>query len=402
MSAPNFRSPEFLVDHMRRIMDFYFPICINEADGGYYNEYRDDGRITDRKTQHLVSTTRFIVNFSLGAALFGRSDYRRAAAHGLDYLQTAHYDGDKDGYFWVMDGRNPRDDSKQCYGHAFVLFAYASAAKAGLPGMAEKITQTWDLLEERFWLPRDRLYAEEFSRGWKPVSVYRGQSCNMHMTEALIAAFEATGEKRYLDRAESVAHRICVELAARAGGLVWEHYTKDWKIDWDYNKDDPKHHFRPYGYLSGHMTEWAKLLMILDRYNSRPWMLERARHFYKSALANSADLENGGMHFSFGPDGRLYDLDKYHWVLCETVAAAACLAERTGEARFWQDYDSLWAYSWKHQIDQYYGCWYRITTPDGRRYDDLKSPPGKTDYHPFGACYEILRVMGNLPGRAQR
>lgn len=216
------------------------------------------------------------------------------------------------------------------------------------------------------------------------------------MTEALIAAFEASGETKYLDRAEILARRVCVDLAEHAGDLVWEHYRADWSVDWDYNKDNPKHMFRPYGYTPGHFTEWTKLLLLLERYRAADWMLPRARHLYDAAIARSADLENGGMHYTFGPDGKLHDLDKYHWVHCETVAAAACLAVRTGEERFWQDYDRLWAYSWKHLIDQERGCWYRILTPDGRRYDDLKSPPAKTDYHPFGACFEILRVTGHL------
>ena len=188
-----------------------------------------------------------------------------------------------------------------------------------------------------------------------------------------------------------------MDLAAEAGDLVWEHYTPDWKVDWDYNKDDPKHLFRPYGYLPGHMTEWTKLLLMLERHRPRAWMLPRAQHLYETATGRSADLEHGGLHYSFGPDGTVYDLDKYHWVHCETVAAAACLAVRTGSVRFWQDYDRLWAYSWKTLVDQQFGCWYRITSPSGQRYDDLKSPPAKTDYHPFGACYEILRVIGRIP-----
>ncbi len=30
---PDFRSPDFLLSHMREIMDFYYPICINKDDG---------------------------------------------------------------------------------------------------------------------------------------------------------------------------------------------------------------------------------------------------------------------------------------------------------------------------------------------------------------------------------
>ena len=84
-----------------------------------------------------------------------------------------------------------------------------------------------------------------------------------------------------------------------------------------------------------------------------------------TALAESADLEFGGMHYSYGPDGKLYDLDKYHWVHCETVAAAAGLALRTGQERFRQDYDRLWRYSWRHLVDHEYGCWFRILSPAG-------------------------------------
>lgn len=394
---PDFRTPEFLTQHMRQILQFYRPHCINHEVGGYFNEFRDDGRITDRQTQHLVSTTRFVFNFATAAVMFRDEGLKRDAEHGLRFLAEAHHDPEHGGWYWVLDGRKPRDDSKQCYGHAFVLLAYAAAAKAGIAGAAEQIGATWDLLEQRFWLPHDRMYADEFSRDWTPLSTYRGQNCNMHMTEAMLAAYEATGETRYLDRAETLAHRICVELADTAGGIVWEHYTADWQVDWDYNKDDPKHLFRPYGYLPGHMTEWVKLLLILERYRPHDWILPRARRLYETALGRSADLEFGGMHYSFGPDGKLYDLDKYHWVHCETVAAAACMAVRTGEERFWQDYDRLWAYSWRTLIDQERGCWYRITSPDGRRYDDLKTPPAKTDYHPFGACFEILRATGKLP-----
>lgn len=393
---PDFRGTGFLLDHVRQIMDFYYPICLNRDDGGYYNTYRDDGLILDRTTQHIVSTTRFIFNFCLAAPLLDRPEYRDAAIHGLRYLEEVHRDPEEGGYFWILDRRRPKDDSKQCYGHAFVLLAHATAVKAGIPGARAMLEGTWSLLEQRFWLPADRLYADEFRRDWTPLSGYRGQNANMHMTEAMLAAYEATGEEKFLDRAETLAGRICVDLAAGASGLVWEHYRADWSIDWEYNKDDPKHLFRPYGHLPGHLTEWTKLLLILERYRPKEWMLGTAIRLYEAALAKSADLANGGMHYSFGPDGTLYELDKYHWVHCETLAAAAALAARTGKERFWQDYDRLWEYSWRHMIDRERGCWYRIVTPDGRRLDDVKSSPGKTDYHPFGAVWEILRATGRL------
>ena len=72
---------------------------------------------------------------------------------------------------------------------------------------------------------------------------------------------------------------------------------------------------------------------------------------------------------------------------------AALLAQRTGEARYWDWYQRLWAYSWAHMVDHRYGAWFRILDADNRKYSDEKSPAGKTDYHTMGACYEVLNVL---------
>ncbi|MDI9682977.1 AGE family epimerase/isomerase, partial [Burkholderia cenocepacia] len=82
----------------------------------------------------------------------------------------------------------------------------------------------------------------------------------------LLAAYEATGHLTYLDRAEKLATHITQRQAALSGGLVWEHYHADWSIDWDYNKEDSSNIFRPWGFQPGHQTEWAKLLLILERH----------------------------------------------------------------------------------------------------------------------------------------
>ena len=75
------------------------------------------------------------------------------------------------------------------------------------------------------------------------------------------------------------------------------------------------------------------------------------------------------------------------------LAAAALLAARTGDDAYWDWYQRLWMYSWAHLVDHRYGAWFRILDADNRKYDDEKSPAGKTDYHTMGACYEVLGVL---------
>ena len=394
----SYRDAAFLRDHIRSIMAFYHPVCIDEELGGYINQLRDDGSIFDRMTKHLVGTCRFVYNYALASLALDEPAYREAAAHGLRCLQESHRQADG-GFAWVLQGRAVEDGTRHCYGHAFALLAAAGAAKAGVDGAAALASDVYDLLEARFWEPDAQLYVDEIKAGdWNAVEPYRGQNANMHMCEAMLSAYEATGESRFLDRAHLLARRICVDLADRADGLVWEHYRSDWSHDWDFNKDDPQNLFKPYGYLPGHFTEWSKLLLILERYRPEDWMLPRARNLFDVALEKSWDDDLGGMNYTFAPDGHILDRDRYYWVLSETFAAAALLALRTGDARYWDWYERAWAYSDKHFVDHEYGGWYRILNADNNKYDDLKSPPSKTDYHPLAACYETLEAM-RLAGR---
>jgi mannose/cellobiose epimerase-like protein (N-acyl-D-glucosamine 2-epimerase family) len=222
----------------------------------------------------------------------------------------------------------------------------------------------------------------------------------MHACEAMLAAHAATGEARYLDRALTLSTSITQRQALQAGGLVWEHYHTDWTPDWDYNRDDKTNIFRPWGFQTGHLTEWAKLLLMLERRlgEAAPaWLLPTARHFFDTAMKHGWDATHGGLVYGFAPDGEVCDADKYFWVQAESLAAAAWLAVRTGDDAYWQWYDRLWAYAWQHFVDHQHGAWYRILAPDNSKVTDEKSPAGKTDYHTMGACQDVLAALGVRP-----
>ncbi|MBV7340024.1 AGE family epimerase/isomerase [Chloroflexi bacterium TSY] len=230
----SYQDPQFLRNHIQRILSFYHPVCIDEKFGGYINQLHDDGSIFDRMTKHLVGTCRFIYNYSLASMMFEEPKYRDAAAHGLIFLQEAHRQPDG-GFAWVLQGREVEDGTRHCYGHAFVLLAAAGATKADVDGARPLLSEIYDLLENRFWDPTAQLYVDEIkAEGWSQIDAYRGQNANMHMCEAMLCAFEATQETRYLERSHLLAKRICVDLANKADGLIWEHYKIDWSHDWEY------------------------------------------------------------------------------------------------------------------------------------------------------------------------
>ena len=385
-NLPDFRDPRFLLDHIRHTMAFYHPRAIDPA-GGFYHFFRDDGSIYNAHTRHLVSSTRFVFNYSMAYRRFGDADYLHAVEHGVAFLRQRHRISATGGYAWLLDGKQVTDATNHCYGLAFVLLAYAHAAMAGSEAAQAWIGETFELMERRFWSPVFGLYADESAADWSTLAPYRGQNANMQACEALLAAFDATGQPRYLERAEQLARNITVRQAGPANGLIWEHYHADWSVDLDFNKNDQSNLFRPWGYQPGHLAEWAKLLLILERHADRltdpDWLAPRAAELFDAAMTQAWDNEHGGICGD----------NKYFWVQAEAFAAAALLAKRTGAEKYWQWYQRIWDYGWTHFVDHQYGAWYRILKRDNRKYSNEKFPAGKTDYHTMGACYEVLNAI---------
>ncbi|HEY1231538.1 MAG TPA: AGE family epimerase/isomerase, partial [Ramlibacter sp.] len=194
---PNFRSPAVLLDHARHTMRFYHPRAIDPS-GGMYHYFKDDGTVYDTRHRHLVSSTRFVFTYAMAYRHFHDPAYLEGLRHALRFLREAHRDPVSGGYTWMLDGREVEDGTQHAYGLSFVLLAYAHATMAGLEEARPWIAETFELMEQRFWDPEGRLYADEASRDWSVLSGYRGQNANMHTCEALQAAYQATGELRSL------------------------------------------------------------------------------------------------------------------------------------------------------------------------------------------------------------
>ncbi|GMG86474.1 AGE family epimerase/isomerase [Biformimicrobium ophioploci] len=396
MTLPDFRSPEFLRDHCDRILAFYQPNVVDTVNGGFHQNFLDDGSVFAPGSKHLVSSTRMIFNYCNAYRQSGEGRYLELARHGLDFLRTAHWDATRQGYHWTLRGQAPDDQTNHCYGLAFVVLALSACIECGIESARDDLYRAWTMLNEKFWQPQCGLYADEATPDWQQLSSYRGQNANMHSCEALLAAYRATGDEAFLQRAYTLAHTVAVTLADKADGLVWEHYTESLDIDWDYNRDDPKNLYRPWGFQPGHQTEWAKLLLLLHRERPEGWMIERARQLFERALETCWDSARGGILYGHAPDGSICDDDKYFWVQAESFAAAALLADATGEEIYWQWYDRIWAYSWEHFVDHAHGAWYRVLDRNNRKYSQEKSTAGgKCDYHTLGACWEVLALVSD-------
>jgi len=135
------------------------------------------------------------------------------------------------------------------------------------------------------------------------------------------------------------------------------------------------------------------LLQLNDVQPEARWV-DRAEALFCAAMQHGWDPEHGGLVYGFAPDRSFCDSHKYFWVHAEALAAAWRLHRVTGKAHYLEDYQRIWQWSWQHLVDHHQGAWFRIRNRDGSAFDDLKSPPGKTDYHTLGACWDVLATGG--------
>lgn len=385
----NFHSLQMLRAHVDDTLRFYEPSAL-DPEGGFFHYFMDDGSVYNRGHRHLVSATRFVFNWSMAHAHTRRAPYLDWARHALAHL---HRFQRPDGlYAWTLQDGRIEDATAMAYGQAFVLLAFSHAHRVGLAGTAD-VARAFDQMADAFYDGRHGAYADEITPQGVLID-YRGQNANMHGCEACLAAYEFTAEKRYLDRAEQLIERFAFDLADQAGGLVWEHYGRDWSIDWDYNRNNPGNIFKPWGFQTGHQTEWAKLIAIAHVHRPQRRWLDRAVQLHQAAYAHGWDAEHGGLIYGFAPDRSPCDRDKYFWVQAESFASAWRLWRLTGDRVFLDQYERTWAWSWRHLVDHQYGAWFRIVGDDGRKLESTKSPAGKTDYHTMGACWDVMAAGG--------
>ena len=230
-------------------------------------------------------------------------------------------------------------------------------------------------------------------------------NANMHTVEAYLAAFDATGDRLWLDRARG----ICRFVADTAEQLRWripEHFDAKWNMLPEHNADRPSDPFRPYGATPGHGMEWARLILhtraaLIGLGDRDDWMVEAAEQLFNRSCADGWDRHGvGGFVYTTDWDGRAVVDTRMHWVLCEAVNSACVLGrvhEDAGDASRVAELSSLYA-QWVDWADRYLreatGRW--IHEVDASGVESGTTWEGKADaYHV--AQMLLLPQIGNTP-----
>ncbi|MBU2191659.1 MAG: AGE family epimerase/isomerase [Alphaproteobacteria bacterium] len=348
----------------------------------------------DGVERRLHETTRMVHCFSV-AQLLGTPGADRMIDHGMEFIWRRHRDSQNGGYFWGVDDETATDPRKQAYGHAFVLLAASSAKLVGHPDADRLLGDVGGVLRERFWEPEHGATSEEYTADWQTISDYRGQNSNMHLTEAVMAASEATGDRAYLEMGESIASLIIDRHARQQGWRVAEHFTLGWEVDRAY-AGDPM--FRPAGTTPGHALEWSRLLIQLWELGGRrqDWMPEAAKGLFLNTVKIGWDNDQGGFYYTLDWNDRPDQADRFWWPCAEGIAAAAVIGSVDPDPRFEEWYRRILGFTENHLIDHANGGWFPELGPDLKPVSRVFS--GKPDlYHALQACLiPLLPSSGSI------
>lgn len=372
----------WLLDQAQRLFDLFGRGSVNPSGG--FHVLADDGSPLPGSLQQIHETCRMIHCFAIGHQL-GLPGADAIVDHGMKWLWSGHRDAANGGYFWGVDDTGPVNPLKQAYGHAFVILAASSAKVIGHPDADRLLGDVENVLMNRFWDDTAGATTEEYAADWTPLGNYRGQNSNMHLTEALMAAYEAFGQDRFLHMAERIATLFIDRHARAAGWRVPEHYSGTWQVDRAY-AGDPM--FRPAGTTPGHALEWARLLVQLWELGGRtkPWLLEAAQGLFHKTAAIGWDARTGGFYYTLDWDDRPDRAERYWWPCAEGIGAAAVLASVCPEDptyELW--YRRIWGFVDAHMVDHRNGGWFAELDGDLNRVSTVFV--GKPDiYHALQAC----------------
>lgn len=388
----------WLLGEAQRLIEFFQHTTVNPR-GGFFTLDAKGAPLPPSDPaggveRQIHDTTRMVHCFAI-AHLMGVPGADRIVDHGMAYLWTAHRDRVHGGYFWGVNDAGPTNSTKQAYGHAFVLLAASSAKIVGHPDADRLLDDVTTILDTRFWEREAGATSEEYAADWSPLGDYRGQNSNMHLTEATMAAFEATGERRYLAMAESIASLIIGRHARAEGWRVPEHFNGRWEADRSY---DGNPMFRPYGTTPGHALEWSRLLIQLWELGERRhgWLPEAAKGLFRRTVTDGWDTASGGFYYTLDWNDRPHRSDRYWWPCAEGIGAAAVLASVDPDPFFEQWYRRIWSFAANHLVDRVGGGWIPELGEDLRPVNRVFV--GRPDlYHALQACLiPLLPTEGSI------
>ena len=372
---------------MKMMRDDLFEFGKNfPSPGGSAWYLKNDGSPWKEKNRESYCTSRMAHVYSI-AYLMGVPGAKKLASEAVKALKGELKDKENGGWYTGLTAGNKPMPLKLAYAHAFVILAASSAICAGIDGAEELLKEAEELFDLRYWDEGEGLVRDTWNTEFTVLDEYRGLNSNMHTVEAFLAAADVTGDEKYRIRAGRIIKRV-LEWAEANEWRIPEHYTADWGVELEKNKEKPDDPFKPYGATPGHGLEWARLITqwALSTYCGEERakadaFIGAAENLFKRAVADGWNADGAwGIVYTTDWKGNPVVHDRMHWTIAEGVNTAATLYRVTGKMQYADCYAEFLQYIDEAVLDHVNGSWFHQLDKNNRVMETVW--PGKPDlYH---------------------
>jgi mannose/cellobiose epimerase-like protein (N-acyl-D-glucosamine 2-epimerase family) len=378
-SAIAARSQE-IVETLKTLMtDHSLPLWSREgwdqATGGFVERLDIGGRADRLAPRRVRVQARQIYCFAKAAHLGWYKEGREIAMKGMEYLLAKAKSPDgRPGFVHLLDPDGSAINfARDTYDHAFVLLALATVFQLSRDAqVGGEIKSLVAFLDSDLRSPHGG-----FLEGL-PSTLPRRQNPQMHLFEAMIATFEATGDPVYQNRAGDLFGLFIASLYDSRRQVLGEYFEEDWS------------RIEPLSVEPGHQAEWVWLLKGFERVTGCP------TGRYRSQLLASAlryrDDTTGCLFDEGDANGKIRKFTRRLWPQTEIAKAWIAQAE-AGEAGAADEALEALARLYRHYLRHpVLGGWYEQFDRDNRSMVDFI--PASSFYHILCAISEAERLLG--------
>ncbi|ESX17785.1 MULTISPECIES: mannose-1-phosphate guanylyltransferase/mannose-6-phosphate isomerase [unclassified Mesorhizobium] len=283
---------------------------VDERHGGFHEALGFDGEAL-LKPKRMRTTARQVYAFAVAKARGWDGPADRLISHGIAFMAGK---GRTDRGGWVrtlnVDG-SVADPTEDAYDHSCVLLALAHAHMCGDPDALRLGQETFVFLDAHLEDSRMTGFLETSDGEGE-----RRSNPHMHLLEAFLAWYKATGDRTYLRRAARIIDLFRSHFFDAESWTLGEYFDAGWKPaagekgTWT----EPGHHF-----------EWASLLTDFVARSGQGELSNFARKLYASAIANGLNRATGLAYGAVSRQGLPLDLVSRSWPQAEAIKAAIAL-----------------------------------------------------------------------------
>jgi mannose/cellobiose epimerase-like protein (N-acyl-D-glucosamine 2-epimerase family) len=339
--------------------------------GGFVERLDRDGSPQSGTPRRVLVQARQIYCYAKAAQFGWYPPAKDLALKGLEYMLAKARNSDGGFVHLLNADGSVADGRRDSYDHAFVLLALANVYQLGQDAQVRsEIDTTLRFIDQRLRSPHGG-----FVEGLPP-AMPRRQNPQMHLFEAMIALFDATGEAVFQNRAGDFFGLFVGNLFDPRTQVLGEYFEEDWS------------RINPVVVEPGHLAEWTWLLKGFERITGCPTARQRAA--LMSSLLRYRDAA-GCLVDQGDAEGRITRSSRRCWPQTEFAKAWIAQAE-SGEAGADEQARAALALLHKHYLDHpVRGGWYDQFDGDGRSIVDYI--PASSFYHVLCAVSEAEQVL---------